>query len=102
MDRNFILAIVLSMGVLLIWDLMVAGPQREAMKAAREAQAVERAEQPGSGDLAGLEGVAATEQEIVTLDEALAMAPGRVLIETPSLEGSINLQGGRIDDLSLT
>jgi len=101
MDRNFILAIALSMGVLLIWDLMVAGPQREAMKAAREAQAVERAEQPGSGDLAGLTGIAG-ELEAVTLDEALAMAPGRVPIETPSLKGSINLQGGRIDDLSLT
>jgi len=104
MDRNFILAIVLSMGVLFGWDLLIAGPQREQMKEAREAQAVEQAAQGGqsaSGDLVGLSGTAPA-TEAVTLDEALAKSPGRVLIDTPSLRGSINLQGGRIDDLSLT
>ena len=37
MDRNFILAIALSLGVILLWDLLIAGPQREEMQAAREA-----------------------------------------------------------------
>lgn len=101
MDRNLILAIVLSIGVLVAWDLMVAGPQREAMKQAREvaAQQAEQVEQ--AGDVAGLEELEPNGAPIA-VDEALAQAPGRVPIRTPDLEGSINLRGGRIDDLKLT
>ncbi|MEO0879159.1 MAG: membrane protein insertase YidC [Pseudomonadota bacterium] len=119
MDRNFILALVLSMGVLLSWEAFVAGPQREALEAQRKAAAARAAEAAPAGDIAGGgadapgSGVdAAGAQDVrglgrtaeigdVTLDEALANAPGRVRIETPSLSGSINLAGGRIDDLQL-
>lgn len=99
MDRNLILAIVLSMGVLLAWDLMVAGPQRKAMEATRELAAQQQAEQ--AGDTVGLDDVEPNGAPIA-VDEALAQAPGRVPIRTPDLEGSINLRGARIDDLKLT
>ncbi|MEM9495303.1 MAG: membrane protein insertase YidC [Pseudomonadota bacterium] len=103
MDRNFILAIVLSMGVLFAWDFLVAGPQREAQQAAREAAAEAQAEkEEESRKSAGLEGVLSPAAADVTVDEAVAAAPGRVEIETPNLKGSINLQGARIDDLLLT
>jgi YidC/Oxa1 family membrane protein insertase len=99
MDRNFLLAIVLSLGVLLGWDMFIAGPQREQLREAREAAA---AAQPAQAqDIAGLDGLQVDTQEI-SIEDAIELAPGRISIRTPSLEGSINLEGGRIDDLKLT
>lgn len=106
MDRNFILAIAMSLGVILLWDLLIAGPQREEMQAAREAAAASQAAQnpeiAQNPDLEGLQGLAPEAQEqAIDVDEALALSAGRVPIRTPSVEGSISLQGGRIDDLKL-
>ncbi|MEM9169474.1 MAG: membrane protein insertase YidC [Pseudomonadota bacterium] len=134
MDRNLLLAVVLSMGVLLIWDLLVVKPQREALKAEREAAAAAEAARveemggqlgvtpegevvvapnasnvasdgaPESDDAAGIGAVAgsgAVGEAGLTIEDALAAAPARVTIDTPTLIGSINLAGGRIDDLSL-
>lgn len=102
MDRNFILAIALSMAVLLGWDMLIEAPQREAREAARQA-AIEAAEQNPSGlseldenGLGALEGAAE-----VTIEDALKTDVGRVRIETETLTGSLNLAGARIDDLSL-
>ncbi|NOX95024.1 MAG: membrane protein insertase YidC [Alphaproteobacteria bacterium] len=100
MDRNFILAIVLSLGVLLGWDMMIAGPQRDKIREVREAEIA--ALPPEAQDLAGLPGVAEAEAQSITIEEAITHTSGRVQIRTPNLTGSINLQGGRIDDLSLT
>ncbi len=100
MDRNFLLAIVLSLGVLLGWDLMVAGPQREQLREAREAAAEAQITEQ-EREIAGLSGMEA-EEKTITVEEAIAQSPGRIAIRTPSLEGSINLEGGRIDDLKLT
>ena len=102
MDRNLILAIVLSMGILLFWDLFIAGPQREAMNAEREAAEAQQAAQSENQDVAGLEGLPVGKTDILSIDQALEASPGRVPVETPNLKGSINLQGGRIDDLHLT
>ncbi len=99
MDRNLILAIALSMGVLLMWDVFIAGPQREQMQATRQAAQETAVEE--QGDFTGLDGLAPVDEPL-SLEEALAEAPGRVAIRTPNLLGSINLQGGRIDDLELT
>ena len=99
MDRNFLLAIALSLGVLLGWDLMIAGPQRDKIREAREA---EIAALPAEAqDLAGLAGVQ-IEAQSTTIEEAISSASGRVRISTPNLTGSINLEGARIADLSLT
>ncbi|MEM8771504.1 MAG: membrane protein insertase YidC [Pseudomonadota bacterium] len=106
MDRNLILAIALSMGVLLFWDIFVSGPQRAefeaAQKAAREAAAEQAANEPGAEDMAGITTEAPQSNAPVTVEEALANSIARVPIKTPTLEGSINLAGGRIDDLVLT
>lgn len=98
MDRNTLLFIILTAAVLIGWDALVIAPQREALREQQkiERQAAEDAEPDLTGDIA-----TAAAAEKVSLDEALAMAPGRVAIESPSLIGSINLAGGRIDDLSL-
>ncbi|MEM9705950.1 MAG: membrane protein insertase YidC [Pseudomonadota bacterium] len=108
MDRNVLLAIALSIGVLLVWDVFVAGPQRQALEAQRAENADVVSEAEGGApaaarapaDAAGL-GLAPGLDEAKTLEEALAAAPARVMIETPALTGSINLAGARIDDLSL-
>lgn len=98
MDRNTVLFIVLTAAVLIGWDLLVLAPQREAL---REQQKIERQAEESvapnvTGDLAD-----AAADKALSIEEALAKAPGRVAIDTPSLRGSINLAGARIDDLSL-
>lgn len=98
MDRNVIYAIFLSMLVYLAWESFINGPQRRAIEAEREAAAAQaNGGTEVQSDLTDLVGGA----DGLSRDEALALAPGRVPIETPAITGSINLQGGRIDDLSL-
>ncbi len=106
MDRNLILAIALSMGILLAWDIFISGPQRDAFREAQEAAQAEAAaaasETPEEADIAGIAG---REVEApggaVSVEEALANSTRRVPIRTETVEGSINLAGGRIDDLTL-
>ena len=100
MDRNTLLFIVLTAAVLIGWDALVLRPQREAFQEQLkiEQAAREAAEPDITGGIAG-ESAGATKS--VSIEEALAKAPGRVAIDTPILQGSINLAGGRIDDLLL-
>ncbi|MEZ5894105.1 MAG: membrane protein insertase YidC [Parvularculaceae bacterium] len=103
MDRNLILAIVLSMGVFLAWDFFITGPQQRALQAARAEEAAKAAEVAASngGDAALIGGDIAAAPQEVTIEEALAHAGRRVPIKTATLDGSINLKGLRIDDLKL-
>jgi YidC/Oxa1 family membrane protein insertase len=97
MDRNTLLFIVLTAAVLIGWEIFVVGPQREAMQ---ERQRIERqAEAPAAAPVGDIEGIDIN--RAVSVEEALAEAPRRIPIDTPSLQGSINLLGGRIDDLLL-
>jgi YidC/Oxa1 family membrane protein insertase len=98
MDRNFILAIILSAAVLLAWEVFVGTPQRKAFEEARKEAAEQQAEAP---DRAPDFGDIGAGEKAADIDEALAAAPGRVPIDTPSLDGSINLAGGRLDDVRL-
>ncbi|HXI87008.1 MAG TPA: membrane protein insertase YidC, partial [Parvularculaceae bacterium] len=96
MDRNTILAIVLSAVVLLGWEIFIAGPQRKAYEQTLQQQRAAQAEQAGPSATAPAQAL-----ETLTVEEALKNAPGRVPIATDSLIGSINLKGARIDDLQL-
>lgn len=104
-NRNFIFAIVLSMGVLFAWQYFFAPkhPPQVKPEAEQQQQIQPGPPQPQGGQAVAPAGppqpataVAAT----MTRDEALAQSP-RVAIDTPSLKGSIALKGGRIDDLTL-
>jgi len=111
-NRNTILAIVLSLIVLLGWQYFVAGPQLERQQAELIAQ--QEAAQKAAGDSANpnapqpttAQGGDATapaagqQASFASREQALA-ASKRVVIDTPSLEGSVNLTGGRLDDLRL-
>jgi len=105
-NRNFILAIVLSMAVLFAWQYFfvpVHEPEAGKPGIEQQQQAEPGPPQPQSGGEV-LSGVApqpeATPGSALTREEALAQSP-RIPIDTPSLKGSIALKGGRIDDLTL-
>ncbi len=118
-NRNFILAIVLSMVVLFGWQFFIAGPQieqaRKQQEIAAQQAASQQAQQPaatgsqtaadaGSSTPAPATatslGAAPVQKTAETRDEALAQSK-RVPIETSSISGSINLTGGRVDDIRL-
>ena len=95
-NRNMVLAIVLSMLVLLGWSMLsdrllpTATPQTQKVEDGQ----VEPTPQPQAGP------TASTPQRMRARQQVLAESP-RVQIRTPSLQGSINLTGARIDDLVL-
>jgi YidC/Oxa1 family membrane protein insertase len=112
-NRNLILAIALSLAVLLGWQYFFAAPQAERQRQAAQQQQSTQVNPnapnpPASPSQAG--GAAPTVPGTVpsapaapaveTREAALARSP-RVAIDTPAIAGSINLRGGRIDDVAL-
>ncbi|MHA7774754.1 membrane protein insertase YidC [Roseibium sp. M-1] len=120
-NRNMILAVVLSVIILIGWQTFVAGPELQRKQAEIQAQqemsgqtatggANPSAPQPttqGPGTQGpGTQGADATapaagQQTTFANREAALAATKRVVIDTPHLEGSVNLTGGRLDDLRL-
>jgi YidC/Oxa1 family membrane protein insertase len=107
-NRNFLLAIRLSIGVLFAWQVFFLPKPTQAPDTNQAAQQEQQRVEPGppqpqpqSGGTPGAgapqAGAAAA---ALTREEALAKSP-RIAIDTPSLKGSIALKGGRIDDLTL-
>ncbi|MCV3239903.1 membrane protein insertase YidC [Mesorhizobium sp. ZC-5] len=117
-NRNFFITIALSVLILTLWQVFYMNPRIETQReAARiEAERVE-AEKKAAAPATPGEGVAlpgATTPGAVPgasvpgTDGALALdresainATARIKIDTPSLSGSINLTGARIDDVRL-
>ncbi|WP_142849104.1 membrane protein insertase YidC [Telmatospirillum sp. J64-1] len=97
-QRNLILAIVLSIAIMLGFQLLFAPdqppPQPETSEAAPDAVA------PAPGSPVPLAPAQPQAPTVVDRQAALAQAE-RVRIDTPRLHGSINLHGGRLDDLTL-
>ncbi len=93
-NKNFILAIVLSMMIIFGWQYFYVGPVAER-------EAVTQSTTPGAPAAGGGAVVPGTAVAVtVDRDKALAAAP-RIKVETASLSGSINLKGAQIDDLHL-
>ncbi|MGO9702391.1 MAG: membrane protein insertase YidC [Xanthobacteraceae bacterium] len=115
--KNTILAIVLSLIVVVGWQYFVGYPQMEKQRhdALLKQQQQEQVQaQPGTaqpanpampapqGGAPAVPGVAGTSgQGLVHSRETLIAASPHVAISTPRLNGSIDLKGARIDDLSL-
>ena len=102
-SRNLILAIILSVGVLFIWSFFFEAPEQEVLNGdiingdvsevnsnELNMEAIDEIEKS----------LGITEGDTIGLQEALTESE-RVLIETDSLAGSINLKGLRIDDIIL-
>ncbi len=123
-QKNLLMAILLSVGVMLAWQYFYASPKIKQETERRQRVAAEQSQQtgakPGDGSAPAAPGstvagaptpgavapganVAAGSAPVaVSLSrEAALAATKRLPIVTPSLTGSINLVGGRIDDLSL-
>ena len=109
--RNLFLAIALSVLVMAAWQYFYAGPlsqkqhqqaqtqatQQQAQKTEAAASSAATGDAGAASPAGGLApGVVATQ----TIPQALADSP-RIAIDTPSVAGSINLKGGRLDDLVL-
>ena len=105
-NRNYFIAIALSVAIVLAWQFFYMGPRLEAQRRAEEAARAQQQqtqtitpESPGATVSGALPGQAQA-QANATRDQALAKTP-RIEIDTPALSGSINLAGARFDDLKL-
>ncbi|PBB30352.1 membrane protein insertase YidC [Mesorhizobium sp. M1A.F.Ca.IN.020.06.1.1] len=113
-NRNFFITIALSVLILTLWQVFYMNPKMEQQReqARIEQQRVEAQKKEAQGTNPGAAGTPAPAPgaiptapggETVTVesrDQAVA-ATKRIKIDTPSLEGSINLTGARLDDLEL-
>jgi YidC/Oxa1 family membrane protein insertase len=114
-QKNLLLAIALSAGVLMAWQYFYAGPKLREEQARLEKLKQQQISQtvpgqapgqvagvPGAVTAPGTAGAPAGAVSSLTLSrEAAIAASPRIAVETPSLRGSIALRGGRFDDLSL-
>ena len=114
-QKNLLLAIVLSVGVLLAWQVFYAGPKLKDDQERRQRIQQEQSqvkEQPGTPKTGPVTAPGAVPQPGAVVPSAVPAPPAltreaalqttaRVRIETPSLRGSIALAGARIDDLVL-
>jgi YidC/Oxa1 family membrane protein insertase len=109
-NKNLYLAIALSILVIVGWQFFYAAPQMEkARQTQAQLQQPAAAPQPGAASGSPPQspfvtppGGPAPESAVAihTREEALAASP-RIKLDTPSLFGSIDLRGARIDDISL-
>jgi YidC/Oxa1 family membrane protein insertase len=116
-NRNFFITIALSVLILTLWQVFYMNPkiegERETARIEQERIAAEQkaaapqnpGQNPGTagdtpaapaGAVPGAPGAVSAESR-----EAAIAASQRVRIDTPSLSGSINLTGARIDDVRL-
>ena len=107
-NRNFIIAILLSVLVFVGWQHFVVTPRMEAEKAKQAQTAATTAAPAGGATAPAVQGGAASVPSSgatitaasLPRDEALKLSP-RVEIASDRVDGSIALKGARIDDLHL-
>jgi YidC/Oxa1 family membrane protein insertase len=99
--KNTILAFVLSLIVVVGWEWYFAKPEVEKQAQTQQEQTQPNAATPTPGANAPTAPNAPSAQPATQTRAAVIAASARVAIDTPGLHGSIDLRGGRIDDLSL-
>ena len=97
-QKNLIVAIAISLAILLGWQFFVANPQQEQARLERERQQEQSTTVTRDAD--GVPQAPGTGTFPPNRDEVVEQSV-RVPVETTALRGSINLTGGRIDDLTL-
>src|SRR5579871_5603497 len=125
--KNTILAVVLSLLVVIGWQYFVGYPQMERerqqallkqqeqsqLQPGQQGQSPAATNRPGTDQPGAPNGTAPeapgvannaapTAQALAASRDAVIKATPRVAIDTPRLGGSIDLKGGRVDDLTLT
>jgi YidC/Oxa1 family membrane protein insertase len=113
-QKNLLLAVVLSLAVLMAWQLFFAGPKMKDEQLRQRAQQEQAQKQkdggkelatpaaPGApaGTSSGTPGAGSSGAGGPSSEEAIRTSP-RVQIDTPSIKGSIALRSGRFDDVTL-
>jgi YidC/Oxa1 family membrane protein insertase len=102
-NKNLILATALSLLVIVAWTVLFPSPPITPDAAVNDTTtATTTATDPSAPDLT-TPGVTTAPDgtAVAATTDASAPEAGRITIDTPRLTGSISLQGGRIDDLSL-
>ncbi|MDI9407986.1 MAG: membrane protein insertase YidC [Candidatus Pacebacteria bacterium] len=123
-NRNLILAIILSLLIVVGYQFLYAMPKMQQEQEARDRAAIALLQQKPTGtttaapaavgtgvaplataatavsSATGMAAVAPTVRPILTRDKALAQSQ-RIKIDSPRIQGSISLTGGRLDDVTL-
>ncbi|MEC9368107.1 MAG: membrane protein insertase YidC [Pseudomonadota bacterium] len=116
-NTNFLVAIVLSLAVLVAWQVFLAPEHKKPtpeQQRAQQQQAQQQQQQisPGAASdiprpeaapgatVPSVDGQPSGLPVVLNRTQALKSSP-RIAIKTPSLEGSLALKGGRIDDIIL-
>ena len=105
-QRNLLIAFFLALLVVFAWSYFIQNPRLQ-QEQARQQQIAEQQKAAAPAEPAGQAGPAGSVQAApasagLPRDQALAQqSSARVRIDTPTLDGSINLTGGRFDDLKL-
>ncbi len=101
-QKNLVLTIVISIAILFGFHYFYERPRQLAAQAEAQRQQALMAEQAPPAVPGTAPGIAGDGAVPAVRDRASVLAEtGRVAISTPSLHGSINLRGGRVDDLTL-
>ncbi len=102
-QRNLFLAIALSMAVVFGWQYLVGVPRMQEEQAKQQQQTAQQQNPaaPGTAPQPGAATTPTTAPSVLPRAQALAQSSARTEVETPTLAGSINLTGGRFDDLRL-
>ncbi|WP_174803861.1 membrane protein insertase YidC [Martelella limonii] len=105
-NRNSMIAIGLTVLIVIAWQFFYMGPRLEAQRQAREEAALQQQQTQEQtvttdGTAPAVTGGAQTGDAVFSQAGAQQATAPRVKIDTPSLEGSINLAGARIDDIKL-
>ncbi|MBJ7485800.1 membrane protein insertase YidC [Brevundimonas sp.] len=102
--RNTVIFIACTAVILILYQVFVMQPQADRRKAAQAAVVASQQQVPGqTAGTAALPGASPAPSSAIFLTnrtQALGSAV-RVPIDTPTLQGSLSLNGGRIDDLFL-
>lgn len=106
---NMIIAAVLCTGLLFVWQVLYVNPREEVRRAAvaEQAEIQQQAIRTGDGDVilpAAAPGNSAAESggiSNISRTDAVAESPRVTIAGSSAVHGSINLQGLRLDDLTL-
>ncbi|MES5044910.1 membrane protein insertase YidC [Rhizobium nepotum] len=108
-NRNYFIAIALSVVIVLAWQFLYMNPRIDQQRRAEEArqalqQTTQQQQAPGAAPGVTVDGAppASSTQAAATAtrEEAIAKSQ-RVAIDTNAIAGSINLTGARFDDIRL-
>src|SRR5438552_8668373 len=100
-NKNFILAIVLSMLIIFGWQYFYAVPTQKKIETQSTSQQTTNPQAPTNPAVQPGATVPGTAQTAIVPRETALASSKRIKIDTPVIDGTINLVGARFDDIQL-